>query len=168
MGYNQETGRWEKEDYVIIPTDNDKIEQGNSIYDSIVDEPKQGGVSHTAPTWEPDYPDQIVENFPKESIIPTAGALTQYYYVDLPWPLSVIFGPTLRFNSQAEAQAFVDHFISVVETAQKEAFPVMLGGLFGGMGYMTMKHPGQMSGVLSAIAEGTAGIIKGIGEVIPG
>ena len=47
--------------------------------------------------------------------------------------------------------------------------------LFGGVMYMSMKHPAEMSGVLHAMTslisesvKGTGEVIRGVGEIIPG
>jgi predicted Abi (CAAX) family protease len=137
------------------------------MYDQLVQEPKYGGVSETAPTYEPDYPGQVVENYTKEQLFPVADPLKQWYYVDLPWPLNLVIG-RLRFDTQEDAQAFVDRFIDSFKKIQVEAFPVASAGLFGSVAFMTMKHPAEMQGVIKAVGETVTGLVKGIGEVIPG
>ena len=168
MGWNPETRMWEK-------TDHRQYQGLNDLYNDIVQD--QPGATHVggetvynAPDnplfWKPDYQDQVIEHVNKD-IGPFFADYKQYYYVDLPWPLSLIMG-RLRFNTQEEAQAFVDNFIRSVETVQKEAFPISLGVLFAGLGYQTTKHPAEMAGVIAALGNAFTGTIKGIGEVIPG
>ena len=90
------------------------------------------------------------------------------YYVDVPFPFSLIIGKTMMFRSQDEAYAFRDQLLATIDQARDLALPLSFASLFGGAMYMTGKHPKEMQGVLLAFSNTVEGIAKGIGETIPG
>lgn len=92
------------------------------------------------------------------------------YYYDSP-----VFGKMGPFNTSEEAQAASDREFSALKfIAQHEMAIVGSVAVFGLMA-ITLRHPKEMQGILSALTglvgatvKGTGEIVKGVGEVIPG
>lgn len=95
--------------------------------------------------------------------------MAEYYY-DSP-----LLGQRGPFPTEQEARRVAEQELGYYKWISEHEIGIAASMMFGGLMFMSLKHPDKMAGVLQAMtsmitesAKGTGEILKGLGEVIPG
>jgi len=92
------------------------------------------------------------------------------YYYDSP-----LFGRRGPYKTEADARKDAEAELGYYKWISEHEIGLASAVMFGGIMYMSLKHPDKMAPVLQSLTslisesvKGTGEIIKGIGEVVPG